>query len=155
VTDRGDCAIGRLEVCLGNIRQWSLPCALGLAEIVFTLLAASVAIASDGAFRADSHLRVGAYIICTHRRKAMDATLEPTSSSVDVANKDHHPLGEYRISELRMPTLLSTSLRALLSILVTHGTLDRTTGKMLSGGCVLRKTPRFRWLDRRRICEGR
>jgi hypothetical protein len=62
----------------------------------------------------------------------MDATLEATSSSVDLASKTiTTPLGEYRISQIGDEQLFFDKPASPTFNFVTHGTLDRTTGKML------------------------
>jgi hypothetical protein len=62
----------------------------------------------------------------------MDATLEPTASSVDLASKKiTTPLGEYRISRIEDAQPYFDKPASPTFNFVTHGTLDRTTGKML------------------------
>ena len=56
-------------------------------KIAFTFLAASVAIASDAASAQTVNLVCGGAYHMYAPEEPMDATLEPTASSVDLANK--------------------------------------------------------------------
>ena len=101
-------------------------------KIAFTFLAASVAIASDAASAQTVNLVCGGAYHMYAPEEPMDATLEPTASSVDLANKRIiTPLGEYRISRVEDAQLYFDKPGSPTFNFVTHGTLARTTGKML------------------------
>lgn len=62
----------------------------------------------------------------------MDATVAPTASSVNLASKKiTTPLGEYRISRVEDEQLFFDKPASPTFNFVTHGTLDRLTGRML------------------------
>jgi len=62
----------------------------------------------------------------------MDATVAPTASSVDLVSKTiTTPLGEYRISRVEDEQIFFDKPASPTFNFVTHGTLDRSTGKML------------------------
>jgi hypothetical protein len=62
----------------------------------------------------------------------MDATVAPTASSVDLASKKiTTPLGEYRISRIKDEQIFFDKAASPTFNFVTHGSLDRVTGRML------------------------
>jgi hypothetical protein len=62
----------------------------------------------------------------------MDTTVAPTASSVDVASKKIiTPLGTYRISRIEEERLFFDKSPSPTFNFVTHGSLDRLTGRML------------------------
>lgn len=62
----------------------------------------------------------------------MEGTVAPTASSVDLAsNTIVTPLGEYRISSVSDEQLFFDKPATPTFNFVTHGSLDRVTGKML------------------------
>jgi hypothetical protein len=62
----------------------------------------------------------------------MDATVNPTASAVDVAsNEITTPLGTYRLSRIEENKLTFDAPATRDFNLVTHGSLDRLTGKMV------------------------
>jgi hypothetical protein len=67
----------------------------------------------------------------------MEGTVAPTASSVVLADKRiNTSLGEYRISSVDGEQIFFDKQPATPALnFVTHGGLDRVTGKMMIGGC--------------------
>jgi hypothetical protein len=62
----------------------------------------------------------------------LEATVAPTASSVDLANKAiTTPLGEYRISSINDVQIFFDNPASPSFNFVAHGSLDRVTGKMM------------------------
>jgi hypothetical protein len=62
----------------------------------------------------------------------MEGTVAPTASSVDIADKRiNTPLGEYRISSIDGEQIFFDKPATATFNFVTHGSLDRVTGKMM------------------------
>jgi hypothetical protein len=129
VTARGDLRYGYIQRRLksfgwGNIFNGSLPYAsYDLAENRIPCLAASLGIASDAASAQTVNLARGGVYYMYAPEEPMDATLESTASSVDLAS--------IAFPELRMQLYFGKPASPTTFNFVTHGTLDRTTGKML------------------------
>ena len=96
-------------------------------------LASLIAIAWGGsAFGQAVNLACGGVYHVYAPEEPMEATVAPKASSVDLASKKiTTPLGEYRISRVDDDQIFFDRPASPTFNFVTHGTLDRSTGKML------------------------
>jgi hypothetical protein len=99
---------------------------------LFACLASLIAAGSGGsAFAQAVNLTCGGELHI-YEPERMDATVNPTASAVDLAsNEITTPLGTYRLSRIEENKLTFDGPATREFNLVTHGSLDRLTGKMV------------------------
>jgi len=101
-------------------------------SILFTCLAALVGSGSGCAASAETVNLACGGVFHLYEPERMDSSVAPTASAVDLASKKiTTPLGEYRISRVDEEQLTFGAPAAPGFNFVTHGTLDRLSGRML------------------------
>jgi hypothetical protein len=108
-------------------------CTRFFRNTLLACLASLIAVASGCTASAQAvNLACGGIYHIYAPEEAVDATVAPTASSVDLTSKKiTTPLGEYRVSRVEDEQIFFDRPASPNFNFVTHGTLDRSTGKML------------------------
>jgi hypothetical protein len=99
---------------------------------LFACLASLIAAGSGGSAFAQAVNLTCVGELHIYEPERIDATVDPTASAVDLASKEiTTPLGTFRLSRIEENRLTFDGAATREFNLVTHGSLDRLTGKMV------------------------